>query len=264
MSDWIDSLQVKTRSLEEAIHTRKDRTILIYGAGGFGTEMAYHLRRTGVPAAAFLDRRAAELSEAEGLPVFSAEEAPFDRDTCVVLFSIVMDREERRGAIAWLRGLGYTEIIEGQCLRCLLVQPDDSEAEDIREYYRCRAGRIREAEKLFRDDRSLGVYRSDVCAHATGDYSACTRWESPMAEQYFPPDIPLGKGYRRFLDCGGYVGDTTEQAVLRKGPMEACAVFEPDSGNYARMVRRLEGLGENPAVREIFVEHARKAAGEGE
>lgn len=254
MENRVDAsaITVKARSFEEGVHGLSRKPILIYGAGGFGVEMLRHLRRTGLSAAAALDRRAAEISSLEGVPVYTAEEAPFDRDDCVVLFSIVMDREARGGIIANLRDLGYTEIVESQSLRCLLVHPDDRGAESISDYYHRRAADVRRAEGLFTDGHSLGVYRSSVYAHATGDYSACSQWESPMAEQYFPPDIPLGKGYQRFLDCGGYTGDSVAQVLEREQTIEACAVFEPDCGNYARMAGRLADLEVRIGQRWLF------------
>lgn len=242
----------RERNIEKAIQAFAGKTILLYGAGGFGIEMLRHLRRAGLSAAAVLDRRAAEITSLEGVPVFTAEEAPFDRGACVVLFSIVMDQQARGRVMAHLRDLGYAEIVEAQSLRCLLVQPDDRAEESVSDYYRRRAAAIRRAESLFTEEHSLGVYRSSVYAHAAGDYAACARWESPMAEQYFPPDIPLRKGYQRFLDCGGYTGDTVAQVLGRERAIEACAVFEPDSGNYARMAARLAGLEARIGQRWLF------------
>lgn len=54
--------------------------------------------------------------------------------------------------------------------------------------------------------------------------------------------MPLAKGCRRFLDCGGYTGDTVAEVIRREGEIEACAVFEPDGKNYSRMVERLNAL----------------------
>ena len=240
------------RSFETAVRELKGKPILLYGAGGFGVEMLRHLRRAGFPPAAFLDRRAAELVYVEGLPVSTAEQATFDRRDCTVLLCVVMDKEERRQVLSYLSGLGYANVIEAQSLRCLLVQPDDRTEADISEYYRQRSESIQRAEDLLGDNYSREVYRSSVYAHATGDYSRCAQWESPMAEQYFPADIPMGKGYRRFLDCGGYTGDTVEQVLERVGTIDACAVFEPDSANYARMVERLAGLNGRIGQRWLF------------
>lgn len=254
MKNRVDAsvVTINARSFEKAIGLLAGKVILLYGAGGFGVEMLRYLARAGLPVAAVLDRRAAEICSLEGVPVYTAEEAPFNRSDCVVLFSIVMDREARSGIIAHLRDLGYAEILESQSLRCLLVQPDDRGEESISDYYHRRAADIRRAEGLFTDKRSLGVYRSSVYAHATGDYSACGQWESPMAEQYFPLDILLTKGCQRFLDCGGYTGDTVAQVLEREQAIEACAVFEPDSGNYARMAGRLMGLEARIGQRWLF------------
>ncbi len=253
MGNRIDTLWNKAarRSFEDAVR-KMTGTILLYGAGGFGVEMLCHLRRAELSPAAFLDRRAAELVRVEGLPVSTAEQAPFDRNDCTVLLCVVMDKEERRQVLTYLSDLGYANVIEAQSLRCLLVQPDDRTESDISEYYRRRSESIRRAENLLADTRSREVYRSSVHAHATGDYSRCAQWESPMAEQYFPADIPMKKGYRRFLDCGGYTGDTVERVLEHAGTIDACAVFEPNNANYARMAERLTGLSGRIGQRWLF------------
>lgn len=243
---------VQERDWKELTHTFKGHTLLLYGAGGFGLEMLHHLRREGISVSAFLDQRAAELPSAENIPVYTAEQAPFNREHSIVLFCIVMDKEARRVVIERLTELGYGHVIEAQSLRCLLVQPDDRLEETISQYYRRNSDRIKQAEALFSDERSIAIYRSNVQAHASGDYSHQTQWESPMMQQYFPEDVPLTKGYQRFLDCGGYTGDTIAEVIRHEGEIEACAVFEPDATNFARMVGRLDALRGKIRKRWLF------------
>lgn len=241
------STNAKERSFEMAIRQLVGETVLIYGAGGFGVEMLRHLNQFGVNVAAFLDHRAETLSCVEGTPVLAAKQTRFDRSNCLVLFSIVMERDERCKMLDALHSLGYERVIEAQSLRCLLVQPDDLSGGTIFDYYQSRSGEIRQAEKLFEhEEQSLWVYRNVVCSHASGDYSDCMRWESPLSQQYFPPNIPLRKGYQRFVDCGGYIGDTAVRVLEHEGTVEAYAAFEPDSGNYGRMsmqLAKLHGIG---------------------
>ncbi|MBQ7248528.1 MAG: hypothetical protein IJS21_00685, partial [Deltaproteobacteria bacterium] len=230
------------RSFHESLDPLRGKTVLIYGAGGFGLEMLHALRGEHIEVAAVLDRRAGELSALERVPVYTAEDAPFDRSESVVLFSIVMDKEQRERVIAWLRSLGYRQVIEAQSLRCLLVQPDDRGAESIREYYRNRMRRIQDAESLFTDARSRAIYENTVYSHMTGDYSGCAQWEDRLADQYFPADAALQKGYARFVDCGAYIGDTAAALLERNGAIEAYAGFEPDSANYRRLSEELKRL----------------------
>ena len=243
---------VRERNWKELAHTFKGHSLLLYGAGGFGLEMLHHLRREGIPVSAFLDQRAAELSPLENIPVYAAEQAPFDRERSIVLFCIVIDKDARRAVIERLTGLGYAHVIEAQSLRCLLVQPDDRLDETIFQYYRRNSDRIRQAETLFSDERSIAIYRNNVQAHASGDYSHHAQWESPMMQQYFPEDVRLTKGYKRFLDCGGYTGDTIAEVIRHEGKIEACAVFEPDAKNFACMVGRLNTLSGKIGQRWLF------------
>jgi len=252
MDRWIDRAlaAVQERGFLPALRQLRGRTILLYGAGGFGIEMLHHLRSAGLRPAAFLDQNAADIVQREGIPVYPAETAPFDRQESVVLFCIVMDKEQRRRVLAWLREIGYSSVLEGQALRVLLVQPDDGAKEA--DYYRTRRERIQSAQELFRDDLSRDTYRQVVFGHMTGDYSGCERLERPMREQYFPSDVPLAKGFRRFVDCGGYIGDTVKSLLDREGSLEACAVFEPDSRNYTAMAQNLEVVREKIGERLLF------------
>ncbi len=242
----------RERSFLKALERLKDKTLLIYGAGGFGVEMFRALRAEGLSAAAFLDQNAQALREREGAAVYAPGKAPFPMEECAVLFCIVMDLEERRKVLARLRELGYPLVLEGQALRALLVQPDDRRGESLAEYYESRREKIKEARGLFCDGGSRELYDQVVFSHATGEYGGCERLERPLREQYFPPDIAPEKGWRRFVDCGGYTGDTVENLLPRVGSFEACAVFEPDSRNFAAMAKRLAGLRERIGQRFLF------------
>lgn len=242
----------RQRSFSEALEQFRGKTLLLYGAGGFGVEMLRHLREVGLPTAAFLDQNAAAIGEREGIPVYRAEEAPFPVEASAVLFCIVMDLEQRRKVLSWLRQLGYSLVLEGQALRALLVQPDDWADESLAAYYQSRRGRIEAARALFHDDASRALYDQTVYAHATGDYSGCQPLERPLGEQYFPSDVPLSKGYRRFVDCGGYIGDTVESLLRHTKSIEACAVFEPDCRNYAAMTETLAHLHGHIGQRFLF------------
>lgn len=232
--------EVKQRDFFSAATCLKGKTILLYGAGGFGRYMLSWLEKAQVPVTAFLDRAAKPGDFCDNYPVFTAENALFDRSESVVLFCILMDQAERVSVITWLHGLGYQNILEALSLRCLLIQPDDlQEGEDFNCYYGRRLSDIKYARTLFQEDLSQDLYSTLVAAHMTGSYSACAQYESSLREQYFPSDIPLSKGYQRFVDCGAYVGDTVEQLLERYCPVDACAAFEPDNECFQRMARCL-------------------------
>jgi FkbM family methyltransferase len=55
---------------------------------------------------------------------------------------------------------------------------------------------------------------------------------SSPCEQYFPSEINLRKGYRRFINCGSYDGDTVKNLHSKFGKIQALACFEPDEKNY--------------------------------
>lgn len=240
------------RSFLTAVKQLAGQNVLLYGAGSFGIEMLHHFRAAGVRPAAFLDQNAVTICARDGLPVYTAEGAPFRRNESVVIFCIVMDFSQRKAVLSWLRQLGYHAILEGQALRVLLVQPDDYFEETLAEYYRSRFDTIESVESLFEEPHSRTLYAQTIYAHASCDYSGCERLESPMEEQYFPSDILLSKGFNRFVDCGGYTGDTIQRLLDQVGSIDACAVFEPDSSNYIRMARNISRIRERINQRWLF------------
>ena len=88
--------------------------------------------------------------------------------------------------------------------------------------------------KLFADEESIDTYERCLRAHFLRDYTNCPQTDAQ--EQYFDAEVPLAKGFTRFVDCGAYVGDTL-QTLCHRQHIEAVAAFEPDAENFARMSR---------------------------
>jgi FkbM family methyltransferase len=229
-----------------AMEALRERRVLLYGAGSFGKEMLQCLSREGVTVEAFLDRNAVEIGSVLGVPVYRHDDPRLDRSLkrdSLVLLSLVVNRPEREEIARLLIKAGFDDIADGQSLRCLLVYADDFGTRDIdRGYLLDHKVKIVDAARLFADDVSTRVYKQNLEAHASRDYAGCT--ERPLAEQYFPADIALSRGFIRFVDCGGYVGDTLEALVVSQGGAETAVAFEPDRGNFARLSAKVADLGE--------------------
>jgi FkbM family methyltransferase len=222
----------------------RDKKVFLYGAGSFGKEMLKLLTSRGVRVEAFIDRNAARIISLFDLPVYTPDDPRLTettKDGCLVLFSIVMDRSERRRALQHLRERGFRNIAEAQAIRCLLVHADDCDRQDPdRPYLTERKADILGAATLFVDDESMDTYRCNVKAHISRDYTGCV--EYPMAEQYFPKDIALVKGFGRIIDCGAYTGDTLRAFADADGGIEAAISFEPDTENFKELRRRADTL----------------------
>lgn len=72
---------------------------------------------------------------------------------------------------------------------------------------------------------------------------------SPREEQYFPKDVPLSKGYARFVNCGAYDGDTVRLLREVHGRVEDLICFETEPLLYGRLVDYLGLHGKELAER---------------
>jgi len=53
--------------------------------------------------------------------------------------------------------------------------------------------------------------------------------------EYMAGNVPLAKGYKRFVDAGAYHGENALAIAERFGPLEAVAFVEPDPANMAQL-----------------------------
>lgn len=229
---------VKRDYMEKQLKKISGKVIYLYGAGSFGKEIYYFLKENGIDICAFLDLRADEIREYCGKPVYNLNNSILkqQKNEAVVLFSIVMDKDVRKKVMEEIKKSGFRYIEEAQFYRSIQVVPDDFKSDGALEnYYVKRKNKIREAYGFLEDEKSRAVYRANIKAHFLKDYSECSRWEDPMEEQYFPPDIKFSSGYSRFIDCGGFIGDTVEKLLNKKEEVQEVAAFEPDIGNFRRL-----------------------------
>lgn len=209
------------------------KSIFIYGAGSFGKEMYYFLKNHGLDVYGFLDRRADTLKEYCGKTVYNLEniQLPETEQEVCVLFAIVMDKDERKKVMEEIKNAGFVHVEEAQFYRSIHIIPDDMQQESLQEYYIAKKNRIEEAYSVLADEKSKFIYKANIKAHFCKDFSDCLIWEDSLNEQYFPKDIKLSSGYNRFIDCGGYIGDTI-RSLLERECVQAVASFEPDLYNF--------------------------------
>lgn len=221
----------------EIMKDLKGRDILIYGAGSFGREMYEFLKSEAIDVVAFLDRDAEIIKEYCGRPVYTLDSREVEKykESSIVLFTIVMDRQKRKSLIRDIIESGFLDLREAQYYRSLQITPENH-CKDIEQFYKSSREDIEKTYKLLSDEKSQRIYRSNINALIFGDYSACESLEDPMEDQYFPKDVSFSKGYDRFVDCGGFVGDTIE-ALLRCCPgHHNVASFEPYMSNYRKLI----------------------------
>lgn len=221
----------------------KDRPVVIYGAGDYGSSIHQVFSRYGIVVQAFLDIKAQSGDMLFGIPVYRADDGLIDarlKEECVVVAALVKDHATRHEIHEFIRACGFNEIVDAQSLRCHWVYFDNKpESSTLFEHVRKQSADIMRCFDLFSDDESINIYKVNVTAHLSRTYDNCI--ESVGSRQYFPDDIPLNKGYARFVDCGGYIGDTIDQLIEYKACVESVAVFEPNLDNFSKLSEHMEG-----------------------
>jgi len=227
-----------------AIPVIRTSPLYLYGAGAFGRQTFRALAKQGIVVTAFLDRNAKPDQYLYDVPVYrpdAPEVTAHGQAEAVIILSIVMTYETRLPLIQKLQSLGFKQIIDGQLLRAHEV-PYNHNMHDVSWTDSVLTDAVYSAITLFCDEASVEVYARNVCAHILRDYSNCA--ESINCSQYFPHDVPLNKGYVRFVDCGAYVGDTAMRLTETVGKIEAYVGFEPDANNFQRLARTVKELKE--------------------
>lgn len=249
-SEYISSKQAKdqlrkTLAAYESLHVPdlahvmdkfKEKSIFIYGAGCYGQATFQTFSKYGVSVKKFLDIKAQSGDSLFGIPVHRADDELLDerdKEEAIVVTAVVKDHSTRESIFDFIRGCGFKTIVDAQSIRCHSVYYDNKLAADrISDHLKKQSGDILRCFDLFKDVHSQKIYYSNSMAHILRKYDDCL--ESIESVQYFPDDIIFEKGYGRFIDCGGYIGDTVEHLLASKEEVRAIAVFEPNMDNFSQ------------------------------
>lgn len=215
--------------------------VFIYGAGKCGRDVLKVLTLKGIQVSGFLDAYLPAGSIVDGLPVQAPDEQQLSlsrrRQACVVLgiFNAFVDITE---VLATLRFLGYQNVVTFFELHRHFAQEfGDRFWLTSPSYYYYFQDVIAEGFMSWTDDESRLLYKAIISFRLSGDIS-CLPAPSD-ADQYFDPLLVKLVHPVRFVDCGGFTGDTLD--LLRKncGRVDTIAVFEPDLKNFSALAGKL-------------------------
>lgn len=216
-------------------------SLLIYGAGLAGQRIHRALARRGHTVHGFLDRDTT-LQEVNSLPVTTAGAWARENDeasACVIvgLFNPLVDTG---AVIRELQAQGYGKVVnlvelmrdylEGEAFHYWLVDP---------RFYDRHADRIATLRASLADTTSQALLDCIVEFRTNGDASVLP---PPDPQQYFPKDLPRWPQALRFIDCGGYTGDTVQALEAAGYRFEALATFEPNLTQYAMLTSNLKHI----------------------
>jgi FkbM family methyltransferase len=217
------------------------KPIAIFGAGFIGRKLLGQCRMHDIPVACFLDNHHPEL-EVEGIPVMRPATAltPDLRAASTVVLAVRnpgFDPAQSRDQLALA---GWGEVLSCAAFNVRHLETfGDLFWGKTKAFYDEHEKSIAQARGLWSDAKSVAVYDALVTFRRTLDDSHLGR---PDADSYFPSDVPSWDEPIRFVDGGGFIGDTLQDLHKRGLKVDAGVVFEPDPRNFARMQMGLEAL----------------------
>lgn len=87
---------------------------------------------------------------------------------------------------------------------------------------------------ILNDELSKQTLISNMAYRLTGDMKHFHAYSDFAFKQYFDLDLLSLTKQTVFVDCGGYIGDTTEMFLQICPEFKRCYVYEPEKKNYLR------------------------------
>jgi FkbM family methyltransferase len=212
----------------------RDRKIILYGAGeSFHYFKEIVIRQYGYTPSVMLDRRFGSNETFEGIPAYSPlEYQPSANEKNDALVVVCLGRQTYNGEVVQtLKQMGFRHIISLMDIYeihnpfCLPQELEDTGFA----YYTSHQDRIESCFDLMADDQSREVFLRCLQTHMQRKPVAIPM--SERDEQYTPGDVPLSRGYARFLYCGVSVGEMA-RIFSAIGKVEELVCFEPDPNQF--------------------------------
>ena len=210
----------------------RGKKIVLYGAGDTGKRTYNIFKSKGIEILAFFDKRSRELEYLEGIPVLLPSDSIDDinSDNVVIIVCIIQPRNVINKIVDDLKEKGYKNIIFTYNLfmhTFVNIKP----IENIGIY----KDSIIETYNLMQDIHSKEILVNNLKAHLSLNYDETI--SSDGLVQYLQVDVPLTKGYSKFIDCGAYIGDTLQE-VVKQHVVDTYIGFELNADNFNQCVKR--------------------------
>jgi len=236
MDNRRESLKILLESAAVPLPVRNLKEIVIYGAGNTGRELARIAKDREIRVGAFLDIRAEDIREIEGIPCYLPDHknsiALAAKGIPVVLgvFNYMADPAAIR---LILERAGFTSIISYFEIHERFELPHHFWLGPRINLYQ-RRKEILDGLEFFEDPESRKVYHDHLALRLTFD---CGLLSTPAIKtQYAPVDLGPIRQPMRLIDGGAFVGDTVDFFLNQGVRMEAVAAFEPDPPNFRKLV----------------------------
>lgn len=215
--------------------------LLIYGTGLVGRRVHKALEARKYHVHGFLDQDES-LHEIDGLPVTHTTTWARRNDTSKtrVIMGLLDSQVDSSEVISKLNTQGYDKVVnivelirdylDGAQIHYWLAHPC---------LYKENAKKIQNLRKNLADDSSRILLDRIIEFRVSGDSRLLP---PPSPKQYFPDDIPRWPETLRYIDCGGYTGDTVQALQNAGHRLEAVATFEPNLIQYSILTENLKEI----------------------
>lgn len=219
-------------ALREAL---RERGCYVYGAGGFGREVAEVARGQGFGVQGFVDRFA-DGRPVAGLPCYRPDQVDTAAAARAVLIVAVNNFKTPVGDIVWwAREVPFAEIIHVAELPDVLDPVLGHYWQGPRRLIADNSVALARLEAMLGDDRSRGILAELTRYRITArpeDHPSVDR-----ERQYFPEDLPLAQTEISVVDCGAFPGDMLGAVEAAGHRLRNWYAFEPDPANFAHLGR---------------------------
>jgi FkbM family methyltransferase len=216
---------------------------VIYGAGGFGRDVAKALLRQNVTVLGFLDQKGTGqpvLGDLRAHSPGSLEAKRWLAEKPVVLIGTHNPFVSVREIAGLLAGNGWATVVTPmEIYRHLGPELGWRFWLGTKEDYAGAASAIEQARALWADAESERLFLETLLFRLEFDLEAVTAISGASC-QYAHPTVPRWKEPLRMVDGGAYTGDTLRSLLQHGYRFEAFHAFEPDLENF-RMLREAVG-----------------------
>ncbi|MCW1429329.1 FkbM family methyltransferase [Novosphingobium sp. JCM 18896] len=235
-ASWAD----EHRSVEALRAVLAERGCYVYGAGGYGREVAAAVRGKGYVVHGFFDTFKGGGELVDGLPCRRPAELEGEAGAALIV-AINNFKVPVAEVVAWARGVPFAEII-------FVAELPDLLGRELGHYWQGERGLIRaEADTIARFHAMLGDARSREILEQLVRFRISGRPEDhPEVDrdhQYFPVDLPLPQTAISLVDCGAFPGDMLGSTAGAGLQLENWYAFEPDPANFRQLCEVAAGGG---------------------
>jgi FkbM family methyltransferase len=215
------------------------RKVVIYGAGGFGRDLAKALLlQPKVSILGFLDQKGTGQKVSDNLCAHALESGEAKKwlaEDPVVLIGVFNYKDSLRNIKALLNQFGFVTVVTPlEAYQCLNKPLGWRYWMGIPQDYVGAADTIERASKIWADQPSERLFLETLLFRVGFDLEKAAL-ETGDTFQYADPALPRWQEPVRMVDGGAYTGDTLQRLLKQGYNFAAVHAFEPDAENFKKL-----------------------------